>query len=438
VIPYLLRPYGFTPAVDQVRSPAKGNRAQFWFAASVLTLIVASDFKFRVRPPTQAVGGGVDSFVLIELALYACVGLYLWRRFGRRPRLGRTFAAVYFACLFVGLMALSLAYTPYPQYGLVRVAEMAVLLGLVLVAVRHASRGDLHQFAHFYIALIAGSVVYGVLVPSSPVTKLQVGRFTWLAIHPTVSGAMTGIATVLTVGYLIAGGRPRPGTFWPRGCYWGALALVGGGLIGTETRGAVAGAVAGIVVILFALRGRRTAWQVVGPLGAGALVVALIAGAPIAHYFARGETAQQLSSLNSRTDFWRTALNAIEMKPMFGYGVTSARGIFFDTSGLGGGHNAVINVLVELGVVGLLVWLALVCCLVSGIRRLPVRRVRELAIDRALLLGVVTFLLVDGIFYEGPGAVSNVACTWLFVCVAWLGVDRKYAAYREGLWRSIR
>ena len=192
MIPYLLRPYGHTHR-DEVRSPAKGNRAQFWFAASALTLIIASDFKFRVREPSKAFSGGIDSFVFLELALYGFVGLYLWRRFGRRPRVGRTFfAPVYFVCLFVGLMALSLTYTPYRPYGSVRVAEMAVLLGLVLVAVRHASRGDLHQFAHFYIALIAGSVVYGVLVPSSPVTKLQVGRFTWLAIHPTVSGAMTG------------------------------------------------------------------------------------------------------------------------------------------------------------------------------------------------------------------------------------------------------
>jgi O-antigen ligase len=438
VIPFLLRPYGTTPALDDVRSPAKGNRARFWFAASALTLIVASDFKFRVRNPNATFSGGVDSFVLIELALYACVGLYLFQRFGRRPRLRRTSAPVYFACLFVGLMVLSLAYTAYPTYAFVRVAQMCVLLGLVLVAVRNGTRGDLHQFAHFYIALIAGSVVYGVLVPSAPVTKLQAGRFTWLAIHPTVSGAMTGIATVLTIGYLIAGNRPRPGTFWPRGGYWAALALAGGGLIGTQTRGAVVGAFAGVVVIVFALSGRRSALQLGAALVGLGLVVALVAGGPIAHYFARGETVQQLSSLNSRTDFWRTALDAVEVKPMFGYGVTSARGIFYDTSGLGGGHNAVVNVLVELGIVGLLVWLALVLSLLGAIRRLPVRRVRELAVDRALLLGVVTFLLVDGIFYEGPAAVSNAACTWLFVCVAWFGVDRRYADYRESLWRSLR
>jgi exopolysaccharide production protein ExoQ len=416
-------PETFEPA-PAAAGDAKGH---YWFAICTIALIIASDYKIRTRDPSQTFHASVDSLILIELALYGCVGLYLLLAHARRPRIRRTKPIIYLACFYVGLMAFSVAYTAYPEYALVRVGEMGVLLALILVAARSATRADLHRLAHFYIALISVSVVYGVLIPSPPVTKLQAGRFTWLAIHPTITGVLLGIATVLTVGYLVAGHRPRPGVVWPRAGYWVALVLVGGGLIASQTRGAVVAAFVAVIVVLFVLRGRRTMMQLQALLIIAALVIALTAGGSVVKYFERGESTQQLSSLNSRTSFWGEAADAIARKPMFGYGVTSARGIFFDTSGLGGGHNAVINVLVELGLVGFVTWGALVLLLISGIRRLPTRRLRELLVDKALLLGVITFLLVDGIFYEGAGAVSNVACTWLFVCIAWVAVAGRYS-----------
>jgi O-antigen ligase len=110
---------------------------------------------------------------------------------------------------------------------------------------------------------------------------------------------------------------------------------------------------------------------------------------------------------------------------MFGYGVTASRGLFYDTLNLGGGHNAAVNVFVELGLVGLAAWLALLVVLIFGVRRIPIRAFPGLRVDRALLLGVITFLLIDGVFYEGLGATTNVASTWFFVCIAWLSVARR-------------
>jgi len=425
----LLQPYlkPAAPSTTEPRRPSESANGRYWFAICALTLIVASDYKFRVRDPTQAFSGSIDTFVLLELALYGCVGLYLLRMHGHPPRIRRTQPHLYLACFYVGLMVLSLAYTAYPQYAMVRVGEMAVLLGLTLVGARIATRADLHRFAHLFIALVAASVVYGVLFPSSPVTKLQTGRFTWLAIHPIISGALAGLATVLAAGYLLAGRRPRPGPVWPRVGYWIALLLVGGGLLGSQTRGAVAGTLIAIVFLIFALRGGRNAFEMQLALGVAAVGIALAAGGSVIAYFQRGETTQQLASLNSRTDYWRTAVTAIERHPMFGYGVTSSRGLFYDATGLGGSHNAVINALVELGIVGLLVWGTLVVTLVLGVRRLPIRSFEELRVDRALILAVLTVVLVDGVFWDGPASVSNVACTWLFMCIAWLSVARRYA-----------
>jgi hypothetical protein len=60
------------------------------------------------------------------------------------------------------------------------------------------------------------------------------------------------------------------------------------------------------------------------------------------------------------------------------------------------------------------------------------RRFAQLRFDRALLLGVLTFLMVDGIFFDGPGSTANVASTWFFVCIAWLAVARRSTEPRDG------
>jgi len=425
------------PAPPARPSPASGSAVkralgEWWFAICALTLIVASDYKIRVRPPQAALGGSVDPLILIELGLYALVGLYLATQRAHVPRLGRTQPHLYLACLFVGLMVLSVVYTAYPQYAMVRAVQMCILLSLVLVAARTATRADMHRFAHGFIVLVSVSVVYGIVKPSPPVNNLQVGRFTWLAIHPTVSGVLAGLATLLVVAYLAGSRRPRPGPFWPTWYYVGALVLVGGATLASQTRGAVAGTMLGIVVVLIALRGGRAVLELQVVLVVVVVGVGLAFGGQVVSYFERGENSQQLASLNTRTDLWETAKDAIEKKPMFGYGVTSSRGIFFNQTGLGGGHNAVVNVFVELGAVGLVIWVALLFALVIGIRRLPMRQFPQLRFDRALLLGVLTFLMVDGIFFDGPGSTANVASTWFFVCIAWLAVARRSIAPRDG------
>jgi O-antigen ligase len=206
-----------------------------------------------------------------------------------------------------------------------------------------------------------------------------------------------------------------------------ALAIVGGGALASQTRGAVAGCLVGILVVLLALRGGRAVLELQIILIVVVIAIALLAGGHVVDYFERGETPSQISSLNSRTEVWQTARTAIEQKPMFGYGVTASRGLFYDTLKVGGGHNAAVNVFVELGLVGLATWLALLSALILGVRRLPIRAVPGLRLDRALILGVITFLVVDGVFYEGLGAATNVASTWFFVCIAWLSVARRHA-----------
>jgi O-antigen ligase len=414
-----------TPAVDP--DPG-GILGKWWFAICALTLIVASDYKFRARDPHATLGGSIDAYIVLELSLYGLVALYLISNHLRPVRVHRTQANIYFACLYIGLMVLSITYTPYPLYAIVRAWEMCVLLGLVLVAARVATRADMHRFAHAFLGLITVSALYGIAVPSPPVTNQQVGRFTWLAIHPAQSGVLAALGLLLAVSYVVSAREARPNRIWPGWCYGVALVICGYATLATQTRGAVAGAALGIIVIIVSMRGGRALVEVQVVLVVVILFFGLAFGNQIVTYFQRGETSQQLASLNARTNLWETAAKAVEKKPMFGYGVTAARGIFFDETGLGGGHNAVVTVVVELGFVGLIVWALLLITLVSGIRRLPIGRFPALRFDRALLLGVLTLLLVDAVFYDGTTSTANASATWLFITVAWLAVCRRTAA----------
>jgi exopolysaccharide production protein ExoQ len=417
------------------RRPTRQQRRKtwlddWWFAACGIALILGSDYKTRVRPPGQAISGGIDSSVLIELALYGLVGIYVLLRHFRLPLRIQLTPHLYFMCCFVGLVMISALYSPYPQYAIVRSCQLLIVLLLLFAAILDATRAHLHRFAHAYLLLITFSVFYGVILPSPPVNAVQEGRFTWLAIHPTVAGVMTGLAVVVAAAYL-CGHRDRPGPVWSKKIYALMFVVVFGGMLAVQTRGAVGAALGGILVLLIAMLPRRAVVDfLIGLLVVGA-GLAIAGSQVITLYFERGGDGSDITTLNSRTELWTVATEAIARQPLFGHGVTSTRGIFYDALGLGGGHNAAINVIVDVGLVGFAVWTAAVICLLVGVRRLSRSRVRDQRLDRAIMLGVITFLMIDGIFFEGPGSVANVASTWFFVCLAWLSVLQRDAMQRD-------
>lgn len=396
--------------------------ARNWFALCALALITANDYKFRVRSPTDTLSGGADIFILAEIAVYGLVAAYLVLSQPGLPRPPRPPLAVLLTAAYVGLIVASVSYSPYKALAGVRALETLVLFALTATACARADRGDLHRFAHGFLVLVAGSVVYGVLVPSPPVSSTQVGRFTWLQVHPITAGVFVGISVLLALTYLLTRRRQRPGPVWPAWVYLVLLAVVTSGLLGTKTRNSVLGVVVGVLVLVWCLyRGRRRAGVLLG-LVLGVAAVALVATAQIVEYFVRGESAERLASLNSRTVLWSHAYEAIADQPVFGYGLSASRGIFLEETGLGGGHNALLNVGVDLGLLGLVVWLGLLLTVVGAVIRMPSVGPGGVGVDRALILATVAFLVVGGIFFEGLGSVANVAANWLFLLVAWVVV----------------
>jgi exopolysaccharide production protein ExoQ len=396
-----------------------------WPVVCVLALVVASDFKFRLRANDQSVAGNADPFVLLEIAVYALVACFLFVKFRPTTRVRRVNVLTFLGFAYAFILAGSALYSPYLSLALVRGAQVLVILALGRSIARHGNLADIHRIAHGFILLITGSVLFGVLVPF-PQLRTQAGRFTWLHVHPVQAGEMLAIAVVLLVGYLVATGLDRAGPRWRLPVYLVLLAICGGGLLATKTRGAVIGAIVGVLVLVWTRwRGQRKVEAGV-VLSVVLIAIALTSSAAIESFFARGESLDRLASLNSRTDLWGYAFELFPQHPLYGFGLTASRGLFLDSIGLGGGHNALVNLLMDTGILGALTWLALLATILLTTTRLSRSR-PGFQVDRGMILALTLAMIANSVFTEGLGAPANVACTWLFIIVAWVNLTVKRA-----------
>lgn len=400
--------------------PVERTRREYWPIVCALAFVLASDYKFRLRADNDTINGQADIFVLIEVATYALIACFLFWRYKPTFRLRRADALTYLGYAYVAVCAGSAFYSPYHALALVRAGQVVVVLAFARSVARHARPDAPHRIAHAYAVLITVSVIFGILVPY-PKLPSQPGRFTWLYIHPVEAGMLLAISVIILTAYLLGGRVPRSGPRWHLGVYAVLWLVDVGALFATGTRGAAVGALVGIMIVV-ATRWRGIRKLEIALVGGVALGGVVLAFAPrITAFIARGESAAQLETLNFRTDLWSQALADFAQHPLYGYGFTADRGLFLNSTGLGGGHNAIINLLVDTGVVGTAVWFALLVAIGLTAYRL---RPRGMATDRGIVLGLLIGMFANSMFTDELGAPANAMCTWLFVLLAWAGIMR--------------
>jgi O-antigen ligase len=217
---------------------------------------------------------------------------------------------------------------------------------------------------------------------------------------------------------------------WPRWVYGALLVLQLSFLLLTRTRGSIGGALIALAVMAWLSSGRKARPELVlGSLIAGG-AFSLAFGRQILEFMTRGETVDQIGTFNRRTEIWSLAWESFLERPFFGLGFNSAKGVFFDETGLGGAHNSVINVMIDVGLAGLIWWAMLVVgslVLLGRLRRVERRSPVLLAgatgsarSDHLILIGIFIALLINSITTEGLGAGVNVMAIWLFLSSAWL------------------
>ncbi len=394
-----------------------------------VVLVAVTEVELRRRPVDRTAAGVVDPTVALELGTYAAVALYLavrWRGGVRRHVV--TVASVG-ACL---TLAATAAYAPHPGLAAARASQLVVVVALTLqFGVDAGDRVDhARRFAHALVVYAVALVAVGAAWVA-PRWGVQRGRFTWLHTHSVVAGATLAVVTVLLAAMWLA--HPVAQLPWRRWVYGVLVAVVGVALVCTRTRGSIGAAAAGVAVVAMLWprgRGRRDLLL----LGASiAPVVALTVAAPLSAYLLRGSTGAELASLNRRTDLWAVAVEIVLARPVQGLGLTASRTAFADAVGVGGAHNAYLNVAVDAGLVGLAWWLALlgvVGASIAGARRVTSRLgvaaratdgrgAQRLDFDTVALAGVMVCQLVNGITAEWLGAPPSLAVVVLLLSGQW-------------------
>jgi O-antigen ligase len=439
-----MRPVAGAPPARAARSsppPPRRAAAVDWRRELLwvvpLSLIVATEFKTRRRSIDDALSGSIDLMIAIELVVYAVVGVWaMWRLVPSRPRLEPLTIIMWGYVLSTAVSAL---YSQYPTLAFARAVQLVIIATVIQLLANEGGLQSFSRLLHGWVVLLTVSIIAGLLYVA-PTTGPQEGRFTWLSVHSVSAGSMLALSVPVLFGLWIAAGRRA--LPWPRWVYGSLFAVHLVFLLLTRTRGSIGGALVAIAVMAWLSSGRKLKPELV----LGSLVVAgalaLAVGRQVLEFLTRGESVDQIGTFNRRTEIWSLAWDSFLEHPVFGLGFNSAKGVFFDETGLGGAHNAAINVMIDVGLVGLAWWLALIIGAIVVLRRLQAveRRSPVLLLgasgtarsDHLILIGVFTAMLVNSITTEGLGAGVNVSAIWLFVVCAWLTIlDRDQRAVRS-------
>lgn len=141
----------------------------------------------------------------------------------------------------------------------------------------------------------------------------------------------------------------------------------------TASRGAFLTSVVAMLGPLFSMRHSRMMNRIAAAVLAGMLILLVATFVPEAALQRIASTGDELRSgtLTHRTLIWQAGLRAFQERPLLGYG----SGTYAVAAGEVVGrnwvaHNTFISVLVELGIVGLMIWLLSLTIYAWGIRRL--------------------------------------------------------------------
>lgn len=405
-----------------------GIRPGHVYGGVIVLLLLASKLDVRVRDPSLAVQGVVDTQILVELAIWTIAGAWITARLVR----GRAWLMDGFPGQLgpglkwyvpIGLMSLvSALLLRGSALTVVRALQLLVLLALAMLVQRDIRWGRAHVVdiwtaaARVLVLAVLALMVLGYLVPqvtSGYETYYGFARYRLLQMQPIGTAQLIGLALVACAVDLLLKVRRPSGT--EQSLLLLAALVLSAGLWGTKARGAMIATVVAVVVLVLLtsqLR-RRGALLLTGaalavPLASGALDAALHTT------LLRGQSEDELLSLTGRTELFGYAWQLFTERPVSGWGYLAARDMFLERFPWAGeSHNAIVDIGLSLGLIGLTLYLGLLLTVIMSLRS-GLRRsgpARELAV---VGIALVAWLLLDGVGSDsyggaiGPGLVALV------------------------------
>lgn len=306
----------------------------------------------------------IDSYIyhLMIVVLTTVLAVHVVRT--RELRLPHaSVAAVSLYVLFLCYAAVSMLWSPSSEYAtfkLLRLASVGLLL-VVAPAILFGSRDRFHRLFGFSVyasSFVAILLIAGYLLPQYPRAFQLIGAKSHLA-----PGRNIGFGALVATFYLLSSGRdPR------RYTYAFLVGVMVVGLTVSESRGPLIAAMLtmGVLVVLtlYVERGeklRAFAFVLASGLGLAFLVVLHSVGVSIPTFdriipLLQGEVD---TSNANRLEFLYNGYLLWLQSPVFGNGFGSYGVWFFGVDVRGFPHNIVLEILAELGVVGLAIFGAL-------------------------------------------------------------------------------
>lgn len=289
---------------------------------------------------------------------------------GTHPTVGRALISptVLLSLALLGVMILRLGPSPSHEYGSTKVQlfvadNLVFLIGAVFVGAR---KQDLRLF--FAIVLAVASVEAVVLLYkllSGSIHMTFEGRFALSAQeYPIYLGRDSADGMILAIYAVLTATRT-----WTRMAAVAVLPLLAVALLAAGSRGPVIACLIGLVVlvVLTSTRGRSRRRLLLaggGLLAAMAIVPLILPGSAIGRALSAIVGGASGLSTNGRSGLWEKAFTGLSQHPLFGLGTGSFASI---NPPLPYPHNILLEVGVELGMVGVLL---VVCIVFSAGRRI--------------------------------------------------------------------
>jgi len=399
------------------------SRPRFALSAAFAIVLIAGT-KLRIRDASDTLEGAIDLQIVAELAFYAIIGTAVaaicWshdvlRQLARTEKLILGYAA---------LAALSTLWSVAPALTFIRAAQLMTIALLAIAAVRVLGESSALWMACASVAvyvIVCASLAATLPFAAQTYESAEGFRFSWFSMHPIEAGTFAAIGTL---GLLSAALLTRRRLLGMPPLF--SVAALGAVLVFTNSRGPLLACLAGAAVLVLLQVEARTRTALV--LTGGTLAGAYVAFGPdlmpwfsdlanqdnaIARLLFRGETADTLLQLNGRVELWDAARSSIAAHPLLGYGFQASRGILLDAATWAAyAHNALLQTILDLGVVGAV---ALVSILVIGF--VGFARGGHGSWTRTTAGVLLVFLAFNSISSESFSAAPGFETLMLFICV---------------------
>lgn len=411
------------------------ERPRLAVAASFVGVLVANT-KFRTREADASLAGDIDAQIMLEIGLYAVIafGLLAVYAAGRadRRRLTGTEGIV---LAYAGIAALSTVWSLAPMLTLVRAAQLGVIALLALVTARtftptEGLRKIFASVAAFVLICAALALVFPFAAGTFVDGEHAGFRFTWFDAHPIEVGTFAAIAALGLVSTIMFGNTARPHRPLGISTFIGTVLLVAV-LAASAARGPILAFGVGLFTLfLLKLEVRaRAALVAVSAALVGALFVAgpdlqawmdsASAGdSRLSYTFFRGQSAQDVLELNGRLALWGELRPAIADRLFLGHGYLASRSIILDTAEwAAAAHNALLQSVLDLGIVGSLTLIALL-----GAALFSAMRARTPWV-RATIASLSLFLIINSISTESFAGTPGFEIFLVFLCAIAAGWD---------------